>query len=357
LGNYSGRWESVLAEDNIIYARFHTELKAHLINMHIGETEKSEADELMQKRSPLVYELVLAVTGKSAPFSFELTVRSSAGDLCKYSAPENGFTESGTSLYFDADAFGETPDFAEASEFEFLVSSATASGISDTALLSVSQPILTTPPATTNLSFSHSNKSLAAESLTLLGFTPANYGSYTDGNGKNVYVNTTGTIEKTESKLVFTASVDGGISLLREDDKTAYSYVTSTYAAELLLHRLKAEQPELFGGDASLLLTAAYSNSSSLVLEFSYFFDNVIILTADNERMGVTVTLSGGRITHLSADLLDAQNMSYRIRNYPQLTVLRIITPGVKPRNYSVLKLVYRISSKEAYTEWLLECN
>ena len=79
------------------------------------------------------------------------------------------------------------------------------------------------------------------------------------------------------------------------------------------------------------------------------------ILTAEGDTCGITVKVDNGKVVSARADLMNANNISYRIKSYPMYTVLRVMTPSVRPEVYSLLRLAYRTGEGDRYTEWLLE--
>ena len=128
-----------------------------------------------------------------------------------------------------------------------------------------------------------------------------------------------------------------------------------TYCAEALLKQLAEIQPELFGGDAYPMLTSVGAEGTSIKLVFSYFFDNVIIMNDDDTVSTITLTLQSGRLIRADISLMNANDISYRVKNYPMFTVLRVLTPGASPEHGSLLRLAYKRAQGDCYTEWILE--
>ena len=343
----SSVWADLIGEENTVYLRYHSEIKAALISAHIdGSTSVKGAN-------PDVSEMLFVLNNDNASRTlYTLYTRNKNGGMCRFTANSGAYTKNGETVYFDAEAFSRFSDLSGNSGFDYLIFQS-ISGIPAKALMLQSQYILDTPPAPSGLRFSKTDAELSSELLAALGFTPAGLGIYTDDTGATVYINTLGTLRHTSESLTFEAAFDGGIPLfVTESASGAYSVLEGVYAAEKLASSLKSIQPELFGGDAYTMLTGAEADGTAITLTYRYFFDNVIIM---GEGLEVKLTVKSGRLTYASIAFLNASDISYRIKNYPMFTVLRVLTPGASPEHCSLLRLAYRAGEGDRYTEWILE--
>ncbi len=345
----NAEWLSLIGESNVIYLRYHAAYTAAMIAAHLGCTLPVKGE------NPEVAEILLTVSDTGAENAgYTLYTRDLSGRVCAFTA-ERGYKLNGDTVLLDKEAFSRFADLSGSSEFDFVLFS-NISGIPEKSLLTPSQPILSTPPAPGGLRFESSFGEPSSELLATLGFTPAGLGSYTDDTGARVYVNTLGTLRYREGNMEFEAAFDGGIVLEGTNGKDgAYSVFESIYAVEDLLAHLNGIRPDLFGNDASLMLTRAETDGSSLTLRFGYYYSNVMILDGNGNAFGITVTVKDGSIRSIDADLINARDISYRIKNYPMFTVLRVLTPSVSPKTYSALRLAYRAGEGDVYTEWMLE--
>ncbi|MBQ2732935.1 MAG: hypothetical protein IJF74_02145 [Clostridia bacterium] len=343
-------WEELIGEENTVYLRYHSELRAALISSHINGSY------LFKGENPNVFEMLLVLrdSGENRT-AYTLYTRSREGKLCRFTSGGETYLQNGIPVYFDAETFSRFSDLSGNSEFDYLIFQS-ISGIPEKSLMLPSQHILATPPAPSGLRFDSTEGELSSELLALLGFTPAGLGIYTDDTGATVYINTLGTLRRTADRLTFEAAFEGGIPLsVTENDTSAYSVLEGAYSAEALISELNFLQPELFGGDAYPMLTETHANGTALTLKYGYFFDNIMILSDDGNMLDITVTVENGKLTYADISLLNANDISYRIKNYPMFTVLRVLTPGASPEHGSLLRLAYRMGEGDIYTEWILE--
>lgn len=345
-----GLWSELIRENNVIYLRYHSRYTAAMIAAHLGSTSSIKGE------NPTVSEILMVLDGEDPDSGkYVLYTRNTNGDLCVF-ATEGGYRAGGKAVLIDTETFSRYSELSGNSPFNFVALS-NISGIPAASLLSPSQPVLDTPPAPAGLNFEATEGELSSELLAFLGFPPAGLGNYVDDlTGARVYVNTLGTLRHSASNIEFEATSEGGISLLGTNDNVdAYSVFESIYAVEALLSRLNEQRPDLFGNDARLILTETTAENGAVTLKYGYFYSNVMILDANGERCGITVTVKNGKILHINADLLNARAISYRIKSYPMFTVLRVLTPSVSPKVYSALRLAYRVADGDVYTEWMLE--
>ena len=341
-------WEALLDEKNIVYVRYHSQLMAGVIASHLGSRVPSV------EGAGEISELIISVNAQSG--SFSLTTRSKLGQVRSFYPPQNGYTLENTSLFFDTEHFSRYAELANNSTFNF-IARANLSGISQSSLISPFQPVLDTPPAVSVLNFEATDAEFSPELLAAMGFTPAGLGSYKDElTGDTVYINTLGTIRRGPDRFTFTASLDGGIPLnVTSGREDAYPVFESIDAAEVLLDKLTTLMPTVFGGDARPMLVSVSANGDALTLSFTYAHNNVIILNSDKTAPEISMTVKDGKITDISAELINAVSTSYLIKSYPMFTVLRVLTPAVKPQSYSLLRLAYIIGEGDCHAEWLLE--
>ncbi len=347
---FSGIWTSLISEENTVYLRYHSELKAAMISAHI------DGNYLISGENPDVAEMILVLSDDGENHTvYTLYTRSRLGTVCKFKAKSTAYTVNGEFVYFDAETFSQFSDLSGNSEFDYLAFQ-NISGIPKKSLMLSSQHILAAPPAPSGLRFGDTDSELSSELLAALGFTPAGLGIYTDDTGATVYINTLGTLRRTPESLTYEAAFEGGIPLsVTENGDNAYSVLEDTYSAESLMSRLNTIQPGLFGEDAYLMLTEAQANGTAITLRYGYFFDNIMIMGSDNSSPEVTVTIENGKLIYANISFLNANDISYRIKNYPMFTVLRVLTPTSAPEHCSLLRLAYKVGQGDCYTEWILE--
>lgn len=343
-----GIWTSLLDSSNVVYIRYHSQLTAGVISSHLGGsiTAIEGAGEIS--------EMVISVNAQNG--SFTVTTRSKLGNTYAFYPPQEGYTLDNNTVTFDTEHFSRYSELTNNSEFNF-IANANISGISQASLISPFQPVLDTPPALSSLRFEKTADAFSPELLAAMGFTPAGLGSYTDEfTGETVYINTLGTIKRSDSHFTFSASLEGGIPLSVTSNKDgAYSVFESINAVEILLDKQYTLMPELFGGDAQVMLSSVTANGDAFTLNFTYTYNNIVILRSDRSAPEISITVSDGKITHISAELMNAKSTSYLIKSYPMFTVLRVLTPAVKPQSYSLLRLAYVIGEGDCHAEWLLE--
>lgn len=351
-------WNTLLSEGEILYLRYHTGLRASVIAAHLCGKTPRESLAAAAGEAPEIRELILLLLPQGTTRSpFEVTVKDTGGTVYRYTADVGGYADTGEPLLFDTELFANATKLSGLSPFTFYGLSS-LSGIPDYTKLSPSQPLLEQPPSASGIAAEACPSVLSEAALTRLGYLPSGYGSYTDtDNGYAVvYVSTHGTLRYGDGKITFSASIDGGIPLRSTAAQSdAASLYADLRAAELLVARLQSTQPELFGGDAELLLTSVGRTETGLILGFSYFLDNIEVLTEGREPIGMTLTVEDGKVIALDADALNVALRAYLVKNYQQATVLRILSPSVHAANSSCLRLVYRLLDGDSYTEWLLE--
>lgn len=342
----SSVWNDLIGEENTVYLRYHSELKAAMIFAHI------DGNYILSGENPYVSEMLFVLNeADDSRTVYTVYTRSKNAAVCRFTA-EDGYKANGSAVYFDTETFARFSDLSGNSEFDYLAFQS-ISGIPERALMLKSQYILATPPAPSGLRFGQTDAELSSELLAALGFTPAGLGVYEDDTGATVYINTLGTLKHSAKRLTFEAAIDGGIPLsVTKSNAGAYSVLEEAHSAEKLIFGLNSIQPELFGEDAYLMLTNAQASGTALTLKYRYFFDNVIITGDDLE---VTLTVENGKLVYADICFLNANDISYRIKNYPMFTVLRVLTPGAAPKHCSLLRLAYKVGDGDCYTEWILE--
>ncbi len=340
-------WMSLIGEENTVYLRYHSEMKAAMIGAHI------DGNYLLAGENPNVSEMLLVLSdhGENRT-AYTLYTRCKYGTVCRFTPKNTVYTKNGETVYFDAETFSQFSDLSGNSEFDYLAFQ-NISGIPQTSLMLQSQHILSAPPAPSGLRFGKTDSELSSELLAALGFTPAGLGIYTDETGATVYINTLGTLRRTPEALIFEAAFDGGIPLsVTENKGDAYSVLEDMYSAEALLSHLNTVQSELFGSDAYPMLTEVRTEDTALTLVYKYFFDNIMII---GDGIDVTVTIESGKLIYANISFLNANDISYRVKNYPIFTVLRVLTPAASPEHCSLLRLAYKVERGDCYTEWILE--
>ncbi len=347
---FSTIWTSLISEKNTVYLRYHSEMKAAMISAHI------DGNYLLQGENPDVTEMIFVLNDNGENHTvYTLYTRSRHGTVCRFTQSNSVYMKNGEPVYFDDETFSQFSDLSGNSEFDYLTFQ-NISGIPKKSLMLQSQHILSAPPSPSGLRFEKTDGELSSELLAAIGFTPAGLGIYTDDTGATVYINTLGTLRHTTESLAFEASFDGGIPLsVTENAESAYSVLEDAYSAEALISRLNSIQPALFGGDAYLMLTEAHADGTALTLRYSYFFDNIMIMDDESGAPAVSLTIENGKLTYADISFLNANDISYRIKNYPMFTVLRVLTPSSSPKHCSVLRLAYLIGEGDRYTEWILE--
>ena len=172
----------------------------------------------------------------------------------------------------------------------------------------------------------------------------------TDDEDEGKYIDTHGVLYVGESKFEYTATTDGGVDL---SDIIGYTDTISLReyirAAISIYEDIRGINIYFTGRDADLAISNIYSDSSSLTLEFSYYFDNLKITGIEP---ALVVSFSKDRLIYAKMYTVAARSLGDRTESLTEWWYLgRLAKNGVTPINTS---LVYRSDflSESIKAEW-----
>ncbi|MBQ5648859.1 MAG: hypothetical protein IIV03_01850, partial [Clostridia bacterium] len=138
-------WSELIREENTVYLRYHSELKAAMIGAHI------DGSYTLKGENPDVFEMLFVLHDDGINrTAYTVYTRSRYGKICCFTSAKNVYVQNGNNVYFDAEAFSRFSDLSGSSEFDYLALQS-ISGIPQSALMLESQHILAAPPSPSGL--------------------------------------------------------------------------------------------------------------------------------------------------------------------------------------------------------------
>ena len=145
---------------------------------------------------------------------------------------------------------------------------------------------------------------LQAELASLIDINPDKTGSYYDESiGGTVYMATHGTLTVCDEGIVYSTAnnTDGGVELSYYSGKAAgeeltfYECLSIAESLTLALRTLGKHSP-ILGGEAEIQITDLYRSREKLILEYSYFYDNIPI---SDYLTAIKMELTSSKLTKL----------------------------------------------------------
>jgi len=350
---YENYWESALASENLIYLRYYNELPFQILWAHfnayvansaaIGSANVKEILIMLDKSSNGLYS------------AYALTIDTAGNCTVFKPSSEAAVT------FIDADALGESKGLADFGGFDF-TANLKPFGIAAKSRLSVSQPIQEIPITTQEISLTPGNPLESIEKdIVLFGFGASKTGSYKNTDGATVFWETHGTLTFSDNQksLQYTAAIDGGISIYKyisganlSEELVVYNCILS---AERLWTLLSRQSEAWSGGKAHIMLTGVEYNGEELSLVFSYFFDCIPIVSVA-APYAMRAVFKGSMYKSVVLNSLLVNNLVYRVRNFTDEWMLRVLTPSLSAAEgkTSYLSLIYKDSGKVVRAQWSL---
>jgi hypothetical protein len=326
-------WLSLIHSDNYIYIRYHSPIPHQLIQASGGDLSGLGYGEYNRAEGHIVYVkdlFILPVTetdGESSEESTSLTCRIAVradDDSVYVFTPPASADDSGANPYpgIDAsldevtkllvDAYGEGMQ-----KYHFAYSNG-----DDRALYADKTEVVTDAgiplktiraDAKTAGKYIYSRPGDFEQIVRIFNFNPDKINTYSEANNTNIYVETHGSLKIAEDRLSYTARNGVGIPL---SDFIGYSHSGSegdvydiVRAAQIFIEKIGAINVNYIGRDADLCISGVYGRDNKIVIKYSYFCDNVMLVPDGNEY-ALAIESDGINITSIDLFTLSAEVLS-----------------------------------------------
>lgn len=346
-------------EEDFIYINYHSALPAPLIYLHASGTEFSNETlaNFAQSISNSISEIIIFPKNNQKNSVYGMS-RSSSGEVTKYTVIKN--TKQNFALTEDFDIYKD-PSASVMYNANFFGESEIGAILPSNILYNASFGYnkISVSKGAAGLS---KNKEIQTAIALMLGINPDKTGNYYDKEiGGTVYMSTHGTLKVCDDKIIYSNGndVNGGIEIanfLGENSNGKHSLNECLSVAESFVKKLSAiaEDEEFLGGDAVPLISALYKEDNTLVLEYSYFYENISIY---NSAIAIRIKFTPEKLIGLEIYPMTVKALSNEWQKcYQPAWISNIINSQSKKSNHFKLIFAY-IPSNESSTifeaEWV----
>ncbi|MBR4295370.1 MAG: hypothetical protein IKT56_00855 [Clostridia bacterium] len=351
-------FNDALYGEDFIYINYHSPLPSSLLYLHASGEEFSSKTitTLSQSTSNSISEIIIFPKNNQKNSVYGMS-RSHTGEVTQYTVIND--TKQNLALTEDFDIYKD-PSASVMYNADFFGTQGNGSILSSNILYnsSFSYNKISVSKGAKGLS---KNKEIQADIAIMLGINPDKAGNYYDQEiGGTVYMSTHGTLKVCDDKILYSNENDatGGVNIsdfLGESSKEKHSLYECLSVAESFVKKLStiAEDEEFLGGDAIPFISALYRESEMLVLEYSYFYENISIYGSE---VAIRIKFTPEKLMGLEIYPLTVKVLSNeRQKCYQPEWVSNIISSQSEKRNFFKLVFAY-IPSNESSTifeaEW-----
>ena len=345
-------WLGCTDTDGYVYVRYHTEFPLSILYAYSRGNDDAGVYRSLKSDEAMIYEFFIVKDDSSSV----LVARDANKNVYRFTA------ESAESFDFSGlERYG-----GRGEEFSF------ACEIFDGDKLADTVPILLDPLSAERISTknvildelgdpeSESFRSL----MRLFDFNPDKLNGYndTDDDSSSVFVETHGNLRMSAKRLEYTASSDGGVSVLdflgyRKSDSD-YNISDMLKATQGFVEAARAVGEESFGGDADLGITHISYSDGRLVLEYSYFYDNVYVAYGE-EGYAVRFEIRDNLFESIVVRPRFIESAGESRRNFLQKMIInmqsdRIFAEEASSVNMKLRYVAEQIENDAIDTEWAL---
>ena len=294
----SARWKTCLSANAFFYLRWDGEFQTAVLRAHVLPDDEDAMLKTAEGELPRIHEMFLLPRGQTNDGVCAVS-RDLAGQVSVWQ-------RSDANSAWDADL----PDFGDFSIYEarsvlqhFDFAGALYPDVSDRLL---SLPVLNTPmtlPALLPvypLAEVRSTERIPDFVLECFGYNLNKATGYYESEADTaVFVETHGTLWATADTLTYEATARGGLSVgeFLERDTAVFDLRDDLAAGEALVAALRRGDRTWMGGNAEPRFTSVLAEGDTLVLTFSYFYENIRI---DLSAPAVTVTIRDHTVAAVS---------------------------------------------------------
>ncbi len=344
-------WKKCIDSDEFVYVRYHTEFPFSLLYAHSRYTEDTDIYDSSKDSETYVSEFfILRENG-----AYALVARDAKGNVARFDTEntEHGFEYSLLDRYLN-----------RCQEFAFAAQLYGYYGSFD------SVPILYDNFSSKNVNadniifdnFGDVSGDNFRELMRLFDFNPDKLNAYVDvdDNTASLFVEAHGTLRMSTSKLEYTAASDGGISVpdflnYKNIDYNVYDHIK---AAECFAYLIRNMSPETFGGDAALGLSYIGYRDGILVVEYSYFYENVLVEYGE-EKIALRFEIANNKFVGIKIRPLSLTSSGNTLRNFSQSMIFKLYEEELTAKeNIRIdMRLRYTVPNSESDdtgAEWSL---
>jgi len=386
-------WLSLIHSDDYIYIRYHQAIPHQLIQASGGDSAGMGYSEYNRTEGSIVYVkdlFILPLSGvegasdESESHSYEIAVRDSDDSVYIFT-PQKKLSdgeESGAAAYpypgidfalnevvrILITAYGEGMQ-----GYHFAYSNGDDRAVYADKLTTVTEmgiPLRKISAEKNGGRLIYSNAGNFEQIVRIFNFNPDKINTYSEAKNTNIYVETHGSLKIAEDRLTYTARNGVGIPM---SDFIGYSHSGSdgdiydmVRAAQKFIESVRNINANYVGKDADMYISGVYKKDDKIVIEYSYYLDNVKI-ELDEKEYALSIESDGYNITHvdlftLSVDAAAADTtLSYTQKWAIKRHLSDRISEGGENEQIRVndVRLVYSAISGEDYIlpNWRISLN
>ncbi len=339
-------WRECISSDDYVYVRYHTQYPASVLYAHCKNADDNDVYRLQESAPGYVYELFISESG--------LVTRDKDGNVMKFTV--NG------------DNAPELPDLdrymTRLKEFSFAIENDAYTSVyygtpifNDS--ITVRKAIVDNPVLS---EFGNVTGEKFRELMRNFDFNPDKLNSYVDTEDKNasMFVESHGVLKMSTHRLEYTASADGGISVFEllnyQAGSSGYDPYDYLRAAERFADALKEISSLSFGGDAVLGISYIGYIDGALVVEYSYYFDNLQMKYGE-DGIAFRFEIKDGIFTHIVINPLSVSYSGAGSRSFSQDIVLALCIKELEDASPESINMrmkysVHDATGAEVGAEW-----
>lgn len=344
-------WNACLSEDNYIYLKYPAEMPAGVINAFFDDEKNVTAAVLSENGIVFIKEMFLLFNYYGdETYGIHAVARDNIGNVTVFeynyinTEPRQYFKIEGILSYFGNNSFPGYK-FAESLQpYPDLKLPLKSSGVIFDKDIPVRDILVS------NINDNNFSGITADLILKQFGFNPDKLNSFINTDGTLVFIETHGELEILSDKIIYNANaVGGGLDI---SDYLSYGIYNGDYdifeiikATGVIIDSIRETDSGFLGGDAGLRISDILFEieNNSLIINYKYYYDNIIIDSAESDFYACSFTVHRNKIIGISINSIQIKGLSVVKMNYPQLWMLDKIGSLIKSTSPGEMRLAYLI--------------
>ncbi len=348
-------FDNALSSENLIYIKYHTSLPGVLIYIHaLGDISAPPIMAIGEKTRYLYISELIIFPLDSGKDGLIAMARSSHGETTRFN-----ISESPTQELADTDDFDIYREAEIMTPASFAGADNSGAVLASTLVYDVGKTYYKANVTQGSQGLSQ-NSELQAELAALIDINPDKTGSYYDESiGGTVYMATHGTLTVCDESIVYSTAnnTGGGVELSYYSGKASgeehamYECLSIAESLTLALRTLGKDSP-ILGGEAEIQITDLYRSGEKLILEYSYFYDNIPI---SDYLTAIRMELTSSKLTKLELSPYNATvNKAEQQKCIAPLWILNIMKSNINDEADYTIVYKYTETENGSYeAEWI----
>ncbi len=344
-------WSDCLSADNYIYLKYPAEMPAGVINAFFNDEKIVTTAVLPENGIVFIKEMFLLFDYYGdETYGIHAVARDNIGNITVFeynyinTEPRQYFKIEGILSYFGNNTFPEYKFAASLQPDSDLKLPLQSAGVIFDGDIPARDILVS------NINDNSFSGISAEYILKQFGFNPDKLNSFINTEGTLVFIETHGELEILSDKIIYNASaVDGGLDI---SDYLSYGIYNGDYdifeiikATGVIIDSIRETDKGFLGGDAGLRVSDILfdSENNSLIINYKYYYDNIIIDSAEGDFYACRFTVHKNKITGIYMNSVQINGLSDFKTNYPQLWMLDKIGSLIKSTEPGEMRLAYLI--------------